>query len=82
MASVMVRVDPECRDLLRRISKETGKSAGVILREAMEDYRRKEFLRGVNEDFARLRKDKRAWKEELAERKAWDAVLLDGLEPE
>ena len=30
--------------------------------------------------YARLKKDKKAWREELKERSAWEATLSDGLE--
>jgi hypothetical protein len=48
----------------------------------MDDEQRKRFLEGLNDDFARLRRDARAWNEELEERAAWDATLADGLEEE
>jgi predicted DNA-binding protein len=80
MASVMVRVDAKLREALRKITRETGKPAGLILQEAVEDYCHKEFFCGLSEDFARLKKDKKGWKEELGERRAWDATLLDGLD--
>lgn len=80
MASAMVRVDVKFRDALRKISRETGKPAGLILQEAVEEYRRKAFFQGLSEDFARLKKNKAAWKEELRERRAWDATLMDGVD--
>jgi hypothetical protein len=78
MASVMVRVEAELRDLLRVISKETGKPAGEILEEALELYRRRRFLEEANRSFAALRRDPKRWKEELAERRAWESTLMDG----
>ncbi|GEM_PF-5500132 len=36
------------------------------------------FFTEFNSAFARLRKDKGAWKEELGERRAWDSTLGDG----
>ena len=40
------------------------------------------FFAEFNSAFARLRKDKGAWKEEQEERRAWDATLGDGQDPE
>lgn len=37
------------------------------------------FLVGLAEDFAALRADPVAWAEELAERKAWEVPLSDGI---
>jgi hypothetical protein len=48
----------------------------------MNEQQRNEFLSGLNEDFARLRRDAEAWSDEREERAAWDATLADGLEDE
>ncbi len=37
------------------------------------------FFAELNSAFARLRRDKSGWKEEMEERRAWDATLADGL---
>ncbi len=36
------------------------------------------YFEKLNASFARLRNDRKAWKEELEERRAWDATLMDG----
>ena len=48
--------------------------------EAIEQYRRRRFLEGLNQDFKALKEDREAWQEELEERKMWDKTLLDGEE--
>jgi len=53
----------------------------AVLVEAIEQYRRKRFLEQMNTGFAALRADPRAWKEELEERRLWDAALMDDLAP-
>ena len=45
-----------------------------------EKKRREELLKKANESFARLRRDRNAWKEELKERALWESTLFDGLE--
>ena len=52
----------------------------TVLEKAVDEYRRAQFLRKANAAFARLRKDRKAWKEEQKERTAWDATLIDALE--
>jgi hypothetical protein len=42
--------------------------------------RREEFLRDANADFAALRRNSKAWAEELAERQIWEQTLGDGIE--
>jgi hypothetical protein len=51
-----------------------------VLGRAVTSYHRRVFLELLNRDFAALRADAKAWKEEVAERAQWDATLADGLE--
>jgi hypothetical protein len=41
---------------------------------------RKLFFEQLNAGYAELRADPVAWAEHLAERKLWDATLMDGLD--
>lgn len=50
-----------------------------LLAEDVEALRRKRFLEATNDAFARLRKDRAAWTALEAERKEWNATLLDGI---
>jgi len=78
--SATVRIGREAQNTLRALAAQEGKPMQAVLEKAIEIYRRQEFLRRLNRDFARLRSDPKAWKEELAERDVWDAALADGLE--
>ncbi len=49
---------------------------------AIECCRRDKFLRDANADFAAVKCDKEAWKEELEERELWEQTLADGLAEE
>ena len=51
----------------------------AVLDKALERYRRESFLRAANTDYAALRNDPKAWKEELRERELWEQALADGL---
>ena len=51
-----------------------------VLARALDLYQRHRFWQDVNEAYARLRADPKAWAEELAERALWDTALADGLE--
>jgi predicted transcriptional regulator len=81
MASTTVRITEKSRRQLRQLAKRLGKPMQAVLDEAVEEYRRKAFLDAVNRGYANLRADPEAWSEELAERKEWDATLMDGLDP-
>ncbi len=78
--ATQVRVSNTTHQLLRNLSKEVGESMQTIIEEAIEQYRRRRFLEGLNEDFKALKEDAQAWQEELEERKMWDKTLLDGEE--
>ena len=78
--SATVRINPQTHDKLRQISEVANETMTVMLDKAIDAYHRQLFLKQANESFARLRKNPKAWKQEMAERKAWDATLADGLE--
>ncbi len=82
MSSVTVRVNTETHRALKELAATAKRPIQAVLAEAVEDYRRERFLAQCNADYARLRRDKEAWTEELEERAAWDATLLDGLKEE
>ncbi|MBI1766162.1 MAG: toxin-antitoxin system protein [Acidobacteria bacterium] len=80
MASTQVRISSATHQTLRHLSAEIGESMQTIIEEAIEQYRRRRFLEGLNQDFKALKEDASAWQEELAERALWDNTLLDGVE--
>jgi hypothetical protein len=82
MASANVRISPEAHTILQQLAKEEGKPMQSILDQALESYRREKFLRGANADYAALKKDPRAWKDELGDRKVWERALKDGIDKE
>jgi predicted DNA-binding protein len=80
MATTTVRIGEETRQVLRDLSARTGQSAREILRQAIEEYRRKRFLQNANAAFAALKRNPKAWEEEKRERKAWESTLSDGID--
>jgi hypothetical protein len=82
MATANVKISATARETLRRIALEEGESEQSVLDRAVDHYRREKFLRDANADFAALKKSRRAWSEELRERKLWDETLSDGIEDE
>jgi hypothetical protein len=80
MASATVKIDAETYAKLKEAVAESGEPMIDVLAKAVETYRRRAFLEGLNADFATLQKDRQAWSEEQAERAAWDATLADDLE--
>ena len=80
--SATVRINPQSHRKLKSLAEEMGKSMPVVLEQAIEGLRRQRFLDQAANDFARLRQDKQAWADELAERKVWDKTSKDGLSRE
>lgn len=81
-ATRTVRIKPETHRRLQQLARDSKRSLPDVLDEAISEYERKKFLEGVREDYARLRADPEAWREELEERALWDVTLMDGLEDE
>lgn len=80
MASSTVRISQSAREALRELAAKSGQSMQAVLEKAIDDLRRRRFLEECNAGYAALRKNKRLWKQELEERRAWDVTLADGLE--
>lgn len=53
-----------------------------VLDRAIEEHRRRVLLDEANLAFELLRKNPKAWDQELKERAAWDTTLRDGIEEE
>ncbi len=82
MAARTVPISEASHRTLDELTQQTGRPVQDILDRAIEDYRRKVFLDAVNAGYAALRADPQAWADEQAERAAWDATLMDGLDPD
>lgn len=80
MASETVRIHPSSHAKLKELADQSGDSMANVLAKAIDVYHRQVFLEGLNQEFAALRSDRKAWDEELAERQSWEATLADGLE--
>lgn len=82
MAGTQVRVSNSTHQALRHLSLEVGESMQTIIEQAVEQYRRRRFLEGLNQDFKTLKENAESWQDELEERKLWDTTSLDGAERE
>jgi predicted transcriptional regulator len=81
MSEPTVRISEAAQQILNELAAQTGQTTMEILERALDAYRRKLFFEQVNAGYAELRADPAAWAEHLAERKQWDATLMDGLDP-
>lgn len=80
MSTTTVRLNEEHAKVLRELAKRVNEPMQAVLGKAIEDYRRKVLLEATNEAYAAIRNNRTQWAEEVAERKAWEATLADGLE--
>lgn len=77
-----MRISAQVAENLNQLSKMTGKSKQDILKKAIEAYAREQFLAKANAEYAKFKKNKKAWKEEQQELAEWDITLEDGLSDE
>src|SRR5207253_9801194 len=76
-----VHLSEASHQLLKELAEQTGQTMTDVIDKALDAYRRKLFFEKLNAGYAALQADPQAWAEHLAERKLWDATLMDGLEP-
>ena len=74
-----VRIDPASHAALAEIARAKHIPLTEALSRAVETYRRQVFLEGLASEYATLRLDDSAWREEEGEREAWEATSADGL---
>lgn len=80
MATPTVCISEPAHQILRELAEQTGQTMSDVLDKALDAYRRKLFFDQLNAGYAELRADPEAWALHLAERKQWDATLMDGLD--
>lgn len=80
MSSSTVRVDKDSRSIIQEIREEEGLSAQEILHRALENYRRKLFLKKLGEAYGAAKGDKKTWGNETSEREEWDNTTGDSME--
>ncbi len=82
MSATTVPISEASYRLLKELADQTAQTMPDVLAKALDAYRRKVFFEQMNAGYAELRADPEAWAEHLAERKLWDATLMDGLDPD
>jgi hypothetical protein len=82
MSTGTVRITAASRRLLKELAEQTRLRMTEIIERALHAYERKLFFERLNQGYAELRGDGKAWSEHLAERKVWEATLTDGLDPD
>lgn len=78
-ATTTVRVRPDTREAIARLSERRGIAAAELLGELVARAEEDELLAAMNDDFRHLRADEPGWRRLEAERSSWEQTLLDGL---
>ena len=80
--SLMIRLKATDKRYLQQLAKQRKESMTKVIEDLLEEHRRRSFFEGLNNDYAALKKDKKAWEEQIKEQSLWDSTASDGLEDE
>jgi len=69
-----VRVRRPDSERLQLLAKARQTAVIDVMHAAIDALERQDFLRGLNEDYQRLRDDPERWEQYLAERQEWDSL--------
>ncbi|MBN9608424.1 MAG: hypothetical protein BGO26_19690 [Actinobacteria bacterium 69-20] len=69
-----VRVRRPDSERLQSLAKDRQATVIDVVHEAIDALERREFLRGLDGDYQRLRDDPERWQQYLAERAEWDTL--------
>lgn len=76
------KISPNAARILERLQHRYHKPKTVLIDLALKKYEDQILLEEINEAYARLKKDKKAWQEELQERQELEGTIADGLKDE
>lgn len=69
-----MRVRRPDSERLKTLPKARQSAVIDVVHDAIDALERQEFLRGLNDDYQRLRSDPDLWDEYMAERREWDSL--------
>jgi predicted transcriptional regulator len=81
MAETSISISDATLARLQELAVWAGCSVHEVLDQAVTDQYDLKFWEAVDAGYAALRADPEAWAKVEAERKLWDATLMDGLDP-
>lgn len=76
------KISQETARILERLQRRYHKPKTLLIDLALKKYENQILLEEINEGYARLKADKKAWEEELKERQELEGTIGDGLEDE
>lgn len=82
MTTSIIRVATTFHQKIKSMAKEQKSSMQLILNKALYEYENILFFQEANRGYERLKRDPKAWAEELAERKIFEGTLMDDIDEE
>ncbi len=80
--SKMMRISELTAKNLDELVEMTGDTKQHLIEEAIELYKREQFLKKTNDEYIQLKRDPKAWQELSEEAQEWDVLLNEGLDNE
>lgn len=80
--ALTARISHKSDAIIQELATKTGKTKVEIIDEALEFYRYNQRMRTLDEQYERLRSDKKASKLGAKDRQELEGTLMDGLENE
>jgi molybdopterin synthase catalytic subunit len=78
--TIPAKISGRSKKIIQEIVHETGESQIKVIEHAVLAYHREWRMHKINEGYAKLKKNKKAWKEELKERSVLEQTSKDGLD--
>lgn len=81
MSEPVIPISDTALRQLRELAEWSGRPLLETLEQVIKEQYDRQFWAAVDAGYAALRADPVAWEKELVERRAWEATLMDGLDP-
>ena len=78
--TVQAKISGRSKKIIQEIVHETGESQIAVIEHAVLAYHREWRMQKINEAYAKLKANKRSWREELKDRSDFEKTLEDGLD--
>lgn len=78
--TIQAKISGRSKKIIQEIVHETGESQVSVIEHAVLAYHREWRMQKLNEAYAKLKQNKRRWKEELKGRSIFEKTANDGLE--
>jgi len=80
--SKMMRISEITAKNLDELVELTGDTKQYLIEEAIELYKREQFLKKTNDEYTQLKRNPKAWQQLKQETEEWDVLLNEGLDNE